>query len=154
MRKTVNRYLDEDIREIGMWSMALLVNAHTWKDIKDHWNLICLVFLNFDVTDDSDVQRYSTILLSHIKQISTEENMSEAIQFSRSLPTIVPDVFHFDDDNIEGEEDEQEECLVHHTLTSTTIDKRIKSRAPRDKKDRLVNNPTLLPDVLLFASYR
>ncbi|CAF2138916.1 unnamed protein product [Rotaria magnacalcarata] len=43
MRKRVNKYLSEDVREIAMWAIALLVNTSTWPEIKDNWRLICQI---------------------------------------------------------------------------------------------------------------
>ncbi|CAF4143211.1 unnamed protein product, partial [Rotaria sp. Silwood1] len=60
MRKRVNKYLHDDIRELAMWCDALLVNTNTWVDMKENWRLICEVFINYS-TNETEIfkQHYS-----------------------------------------------------------------------------------------------
>ncbi|CAF5145856.1 unnamed protein product, partial [Rotaria sp. Silwood1] len=51
MRKRINKYLPEDIRELGMWCIALLVNTNTWIDMKENWRLIFGAFLNYSTNE-------------------------------------------------------------------------------------------------------
>lgn len=100
MRKLVNRFLPDDIRELGMWSMALLINTSTWKEMLENWRLVCLVFLNIKRGEDTtESKRNHSKLLSKIGSITNDPNANRAIQDSKSIIKDNPDVFTFDDES-------------------------------------------------------
>ncbi|CAF3542908.1 unnamed protein product, partial [Rotaria socialis] len=99
MRKRVNKYLPEDVREIAMWAIALLVNTSTWREIKDNWRLICQVFFNYASNDNINFKQHHATLLSRISNITNDPNSSRAIHQSKEIRTNINDPFAFDDDN-------------------------------------------------------
>ena len=84
-----------------MWSMPLLINTSTWKEMLANWKLICLVFWNYGVNDDDHVEakRNHSNLLSRIQSITNDPNSKQAIQESKSFVIDTSDVFEFDDEN-------------------------------------------------------
>jgi hypothetical protein len=99
MRKRVNKYLPENLRELGMWSISLLVNTSTWPEMKENWRLICHVFLNYATNNDMNFKQYHATLLSHIGKITGDPNSSKAISQSKQVLSSTTDPFEFDDDN-------------------------------------------------------
>ncbi|CAF3717580.1 unnamed protein product [Rotaria sordida] len=108
MRKRVNKYLHDDIRELGMWCVALLVNTNTWVDMKENWRLICEVFINYSTNETVTFKQHYSILLSRISQITNDPNSSAAINQSKEIISESTDPFEFDDD-IENDN-------LHHNL--------------------------------------
>lgn len=105
MRKRVNKYLPDQIREFAMWCVALLVNTDAWANMKENWRLICEVFLNYSINETVFKQNYS-IVLSRIKRITNNLNLSTAINQSRDILSVTNDPFDFNDD-IEHEDLDQ-----------------------------------------------
>ncbi|CAF3836343.1 unnamed protein product, partial [Rotaria sp. Silwood1] len=99
MRKRINKYLPEDIRELGMWCIALLVNTNTWIDMKENWRLICEVFVNYSTNETVHYKQHYSVLLSRISQITNDPNSSAAINQSRKFLSQSVDPFEFGDDN-------------------------------------------------------
>ncbi|CAF3296364.1 unnamed protein product, partial [Rotaria socialis] len=83
MRKRINKYLPEDIREFAMWCMALLVNTGKWNEMKENWRLMCRVFINYSTNETLDFKQSYSILLSRINHITNDPNTSTAIHQSR-----------------------------------------------------------------------
>ena len=77
MRKRVNKYLPEDIREFAMWCIALLVNTNTWNDMKENWRLICEVFVNYSTNQTLRFKQSYSMLLNRISHITNDPNSSE-----------------------------------------------------------------------------
>src|SRR5690349_6220101 len=98
MRKRVNKYLPDDIRELAMWCVALLVNTSTWIEMKENWRLICEVFLNYSTNETISFKINYSILLTRISQITNDPNSSAAINQSRQTLLESTDPFEFDDD--------------------------------------------------------
>jgi hypothetical protein len=133
MRKRVNKYLPEEIRELGMWAMALLVNTYTWENIKEYWRLICNVFLNYSKDNTIDFKINCSILTNHISQIANDPNSSTAINESKKLllaTTDPTDPFEFDDDD-----DIENDHLDHSQLYSSTTNKTT-AKTNKQKKQR------------------
>ncbi|CAF5201161.1 unnamed protein product, partial [Rotaria magnacalcarata] len=80
MRKRVNKYLSEDVREIAMWAIALL-------------------FFNYVSNDNINFKQHHATLLSRINNITNDPNSSRAINQSKEILTSINDPFAFDDDN-------------------------------------------------------
>ncbi|CAF4303353.1 unnamed protein product, partial [Rotaria magnacalcarata] len=80
MRKRVNKYLSEDVREIAMWAIALL-------------------FFNYVSNDNINFKQHHATLLSRINNITNDPNSSRAINQSKEIFTSINDPFAFDDDN-------------------------------------------------------
>ena len=100
MRKLVNRFLADEIRELGMWSMALLINTSTWEEMLENWRLVCLVFWDYgSVKDTSKTDRTHSQLLFKISSITNDPNSKQAIQGSKTIVTDIPDVYTFDDES-------------------------------------------------------
>ncbi|CAF3269861.1 unnamed protein product [Rotaria sp. Silwood2] len=99
MRKRINKYLPEGIRELGMWCIALLVNTNMWVDMKENWRLICEVFLNYSTNETVHYKQHYSVLLSRISKITNDPNSSAAINQSRKILSESVDPFQFDDDN-------------------------------------------------------
>jgi len=154
MRKLANRHLVADIRELAMWSMALLVNTNTWEDMKDNWRLICLVFWNYNTTDNAAIERYYASLLSQIEKISNDQSLSETVKYYRSIPIRAYDIFDFDDEDAENDVVQQQRSFNENIESSETVNKRLKSRISRIKNDRLVINDLLVFDVEFFLFLR
>ncbi|CAF3169111.1 unnamed protein product [Rotaria socialis] len=77
MRKRINKYLPEDIREFAMWCMALLVNTGKWNEMKENWRLMCRVFINYSTNETLDFKQSYSILLSRINHITNDPNTSK-----------------------------------------------------------------------------
>ncbi|CAF4854420.1 unnamed protein product, partial [Rotaria sp. Silwood1] len=103
MRKRVNKYLHDDIRELAMWCVALLVNTNTWVDMKENWRLICEVFINYSTNETEIFKQHYSILLSRISQITNDPNASAAINQSKEIASESIDPFEYDDDDIEND---------------------------------------------------
>lgn len=125
MRKLVNRYLSDETRELGVWSMALLINTSTWKEMLSNWRLICLVFWNYDNDEDGTSKNYSNLLLK-VQSISSDPNSNQAIGASKSIVTDVSDVFTFD---------EEGEC---HSISITGTANRMRKNPTISKNNREV----------------
>ena len=87
MRKRINKYLPDVIREVAMWSMALLVNSNTYEQLKDNWRLICRVFINYSTNTTPYFAKHYTVLLSRISEITNDPNASKAITQSKDVVT-------------------------------------------------------------------
>ena len=133
MRKLVNRYLSDEIRELGMWSMALLINTNTWRETLNNWRLICLVFWNYGNNDEDRTNRYYSSLLGKIESMSSDSNSDHAIRASKSIITGVPDAFTFDDG------DEYDSSNIQKA--SVNILKRKQKMLRVSRNDRTVNIP-------------
>ncbi|CAF2146068.1 unnamed protein product [Rotaria magnacalcarata] len=77
MRKRINKYLPEDIREFAMWCMALLVNTGKWNEMKENWRLMCRLFINYSTNETLDFKQSYSILLSRISHITNDPNSSK-----------------------------------------------------------------------------
>ena len=143
MRKRVNKYLPDEIRELGMWAMALLVNSNTWHDIKQYWRLICNVFLNYSKDNTTDYKINCSVLNNHISQITNDTNSSADISESKKLfpaTTDPTDPYEFDDDDdILSDHMDQSNLHSHATKKSTT-----KTKQPKKKRGgSSVNNKSV-----------
>lgn len=110
MRKRVNKCLPVELRELGMWSIALLVNTNTWAVMKDNWELVCDVFLNYSSENQFNSKNKHALLLSRIDEITSNPNVCSAIEKSKmatssSTETNRNDVYDFDDQHEEDDND-------------------------------------------------
>lgn len=137
-----------------MWSIALLVNTSTWTEIKDNWRLICLVFWNYGTTGNEDVERHSTVLLTRIKQISSDQNTVAVIKYSQSRPIITRDAYDFDNDSGNAADEEEHNHSNKNIAISKTTNKHVNSRVSQAKNKRLVDNELLFFDDLFFVLLR
>ena len=128
MRKKANKYLPSKIRELGMWSMARLVNTSAWEDVKKYWRLICTVFLNYTKDDKTDFEINCSILNDHISKIINDSNSSTAIRESQRLLATTndsTDPFEIDDED-DSENDEFNDNHLHPNVNSKTNNKKNK----------------------------
>lgn len=145
MRKRVNKYLPEDIREVAMWCIALLVNTSTWVDMKENWRLICEVFLNYSTNETPEFKVNYSILLSRISQITNDANSSAAISQSRETLLQSNDPYDFTDDD-DLDIDEGEPTQLHsrqHRKTSRRNKRTQKSRVGSSANQNSVRNYVL-----------
>ncbi|CAF0788580.1 unnamed protein product [Didymodactylos carnosus] len=84
-RQLVNKFLDVDLRELGMWSMALLINTNNWNEMKQNWALVCTVFMNFYTNKHDDI-KYN-YLLEKIRNLESDPNLLSAINNQRTRKT-------------------------------------------------------------------
>ncbi|CAF3829497.1 unnamed protein product [Rotaria sordida] len=84
IRKTINKYIEEQFRELAMWSIALLINTSTWYEFKHNWKLICLVFLQLSRGEGHGNRENQDALLDKIKKIKSDTNTVEAVKISES----------------------------------------------------------------------
>jgi len=130
MRKRVNKYLPSEIRELAMWSIALLVNTSTWIEMKENWRLICEVFLNYSINETANFKINYSILLTRISKISNDRTLSLAIEQTKQILSESVDPFEFNDDI---DNDTLNENQLH---SNETIDFAIKKRKPRKSSVR------------------
>ncbi|CAF0912387.1 unnamed protein product [Adineta ricciae] len=109
MRKRINKYLPDMIREFAMWSIALLVNSNTYEQLKNNWRLICRVFLNYTTNTTPYFAKHYTMLLSRISEITNEPNASKAITQSKEVVTATDDPYEFDEEDFFNDDDEGDE---------------------------------------------
>ncbi|CAF4164381.1 unnamed protein product [Rotaria sp. Silwood2] len=83
-RKTINKYIVEEFRELAMWSIALLINTSTWYEFKQNWKLICLVFIQLHFGESHANIEHKDALLDKIKKIKLDTNTAQAITTSES----------------------------------------------------------------------
>ncbi|CAF3628835.1 unnamed protein product [Rotaria sordida] len=121
MRKRVNKYLLEDMREVAMWSIALLVNSSTWPEIKENWTLICQVFLSYSTNNDINFKQHHATLLVRISKITSDPNSSRAISQSKDILSNRNDSFEFDDTS---EIDDYDDNQMHTNEKTKTNNKK------------------------------
>ncbi|CAF4808358.1 unnamed protein product, partial [Rotaria socialis] len=126
MRKRINKYLPEDIREFAMWCMALLVNTGKWNEMKENWRLMCRVFINYSTNETLDFKQSYSILLSRINHITNDPNTSTAIHQSRESLSESSDPFEFNDDT----ENDHPNCSQLHSNENTQNKKRTNTSRP------------------------
>ncbi len=112
-RKTINKFITEQYRELAMWSVALLINSCTWVDFKCNWRLICLVFLQLHLDEEHVNEEHQDALLDKISKIKSDPNILDAIKTSdyvqdnNETPTCHSDIYDFDghegDDTVEAD---------------------------------------------------
>ena len=96
----INKLLDEKIRSLAMWSIALLINTSSWDDMMHNWKLICCVFLQLHTGIEDSKNEYHDALLSRISKIRADPNISSVIQSSgsdSSHPATHSDTFDYND---------------------------------------------------------
>lgn len=104
-RKTINKYIPAQFRDLAMWCIALLINSPTWKDFSHDWNLICLVFVQLYLGVDQVNKENYDALLNRISKIQSDSNTNKAIKTAERLQAQDGDVssssqaYAFDDDN-------------------------------------------------------
>ena len=145
MRKRVNKYLPEDIREVAMWGIALLVNTSTWVDMKENWRLICEVFLNYSTNETPEFKVNYSILLSRISQLTNDANSSTAIHQSRETLLQSNDPYDFtDDDDLDIDDYERTQLQSRqHRKTSRRNQRTRKSRVGSSANKNSVWNDLL-----------
>lgn len=104
------------MRELAMWSIALLVNTSTWPEMLTNWRLVCLVFLNHLTDDDEQMRQYRAHLLGRIEKIVSDPNSSAAIANAQSSTSISVDSYEFPDD--EEQDEQQSESQPNGSATS------------------------------------
>ncbi|CAF4150543.1 unnamed protein product [Rotaria sp. Silwood2] len=129
MRKRVNRYLPEDIREVAMWSIALLVNTNTWPEMKQNWRLICQVFLSYSTDDNINFKQHHATLLSHISKITGDPNSCRAISQSKQILSSIDDPYEFDNNNKNDDYDDNHLHTNGKTKISNKKKQSISSRS-------------------------
>ncbi|CAF1441600.1 unnamed protein product [Adineta ricciae] len=85
-RKMVNKLLGESLRDLAMWSIAVLINTSTWCEFKSNWELICVVFLEIHCGDDHIHKENQDALLNKIIKIRSDPNIVVAIKSCDGLP--------------------------------------------------------------------
>jgi hypothetical protein len=111
-RRTINKFIIKDYRELAMWSVALLVNTCTWEEFKCSWKLICNVFLQLHYGDEKQPinQEYQDLLLNKIQKIKSDLDTCIAVQRSDSLEddnnqAVLHDSYNYEFDDDDNEED-------------------------------------------------
>ena len=132
MRKRVNKYLPEDIREFAMWCMALLVNTDTWHDMKENWGLICEIFINYSTNETVQFKHSYSTLLSRIGNISNNPNSSTAVHQSRQSQPDALDPFEFIDETDDIEIDMNQPQSSQRTQNSNRTN--LKNRSVRKRR--------------------
>ncbi|CAF1463253.1 unnamed protein product, partial [Rotaria sordida] len=86
-RRTINKFIIKEYREIAIWSIALLINSCTWIEFKYNWKIICLVFLEIHRGEKHTKQKYQDILLDKIRKIKSDSNTYSAVKSSNYFET-------------------------------------------------------------------
>lgn len=129
MRKRVNKYLPEDVREVAMWSVALLVNTNTWVDMKENWRLICELFLNYSTNETASFKVNYSVLIGRISQITNDENSLAAINQSLETLSKSNDPYDFsDDDDLEIDHADYSQPRSRENCKATKTKRRIRKR--------------------------
>jgi hypothetical protein len=113
-----------------MWSVALLINTSTWKEMLENWKIICYVFLQMHVGNEDVNRQYYDTLLDKISKIRADPNISAVIQSTEpnsSESTTNHDAFDYDDPNDEHEFDEQFSTSMYQTTSSNRKNDRVSS---------------------------
>jgi hypothetical protein len=76
----INKLLDEKIRSLAMWSIALLINTSSWDEMIHNWKLICHVFLQLHIGNDDVNNEHHDALLNKIIKIKSNPNIHTIIQ--------------------------------------------------------------------------
>ncbi|CAF1474305.1 unnamed protein product [Adineta steineri] len=114
-RITINKFIPGQLRELAMWSIALLVNTSMWSDFRHSWKLICLVFLELHLGEDHVNQEHQDALLHKLTKIKSDTNTIDAIKLSdcveddNSEESSSTDVYNFDD----VEDDDDRKSVAH-----------------------------------------
>ena len=126
MRRRVNKHIPDDIRELSMWSIALLVNTSNWPMVKENWKLICEVFFNYASNDTNKFKQHHASLLYRISKITSDPNSLKAINRSKEILSNTQEPFEFhDDDECRLDEYGQslrqsDECIKNNSTTKST----------------------------------
>ncbi|CAF1488393.1 unnamed protein product, partial [Adineta steineri] len=81
-RKTINKFIDKQYRELAMWSIALLVNTSTWNEFQNNWKSICVVFLQLHSGEQHISHQHQDILFDKISKIKSDPDIGNAVKSS------------------------------------------------------------------------
>lgn len=84
-RKTVNKYIPENFRDLAMWSISLLINTSTWDEFLHDWQLICTVFVQLHLGKEHVNKESYDNLLNRITKIQSDPNLKKVIRSTESL---------------------------------------------------------------------
>ncbi|CAF4240825.1 unnamed protein product [Rotaria sp. Silwood2] len=111
IRKTINKYIDEEYQELCMWSIALLINTSTWSEFKEKWKLFCIVFLQLYAANGVTHKDNKDILLQKIRDIKSDPNTVDAIKLTERIRdvngTITSNIYSYqsgDEEENDGDE--------------------------------------------------
>ncbi|CAF4814290.1 unnamed protein product, partial [Rotaria sp. Silwood2] len=110
-RRTINKFIIKEYRELAIWSIVLLINSCTWIEFKRNWQIICLVFLQIHLGEKHTKQKYQDILLDKIRKIKSDSNTYSAVTssnyFESDNPTDLYDsnIYNFYDDKYDDDDD-------------------------------------------------
>ncbi|CAF2661092.1 unnamed protein product [Rotaria sp. Silwood2] len=111
IRKTINKYIDEEYQELCMWSIALLINTSTWSEFKEKWKLFCIVFLQLYAANGVTHKDNKDILLQKIRDIKSDPNTVDAIKLTEPIRdvngTITSNIYSYqsgDEEENDGDE--------------------------------------------------
>ncbi|CAF4515772.1 unnamed protein product [Rotaria sp. Silwood2] len=118
------------MREVAMWSIALLVSTSTWSEIEENWKLICQVFLSYSTNSNLNFKCHHAKLLSRISKITNDPNSTRAINQSNKALSNTNDPFLF------GNEDE----LDDYDNSRLNLDKNVKFNNKRKSFNSNLNS--------------
>jgi hypothetical protein len=120
--------LDEEIRSLAMWCIALLINTSKWKEMIHNWKLICYVFVQLHVGIENVNNEYHAALLNKISQIKPDPNTYAIIQSTEqnsSETTTHDDPFDYNDNDEDAEHLEQLSIPMFQSTSSKKKDDRV-----------------------------
>ncbi|CAF4999893.1 unnamed protein product, partial [Rotaria sp. Silwood1] len=126
-RRTINKFIIKEYRELAIWSIALLINSCTWIEFKHNWQLICLVFLQIHLDGKHVQQKHLDILLDKIRKIKSDSNTYNAVKSSNNFesdnPTNLYDsnIYNFFDDKYDDDDDPEPNNRFLKTKTKNII---------------------------------
>lgn len=111
-----------------MWSIALLINTSTWSEVVHNWELICLVFMELHLGNESIDRQHHDALLDKISKIEGDPNASTIINSidDESIETANnQDPFEYDDSEDDLEQNEYLATSQKRTIRNATKDTRV-----------------------------
>ena len=127
-RKIVNKYIPETLRDLAMWSIALLTNTSTWCEFVYNWKLICLVFIQLHLGDEHVNKEHQDALIYKISKIKNDLNtvnaikLSEAAQNENGADLFQSDVYTYVDDELNSQTTENNSSSTQKKVRSTATE--------------------------------
>lgn len=92
------KYLDPKLHEIGMWSVAVLINTNNWKEFQSNWLVICRTFFSWHKNTLSHLNCHYDALFDRISKIKGDPTLCTSINITHDSSSEMNDVFSFDDE--------------------------------------------------------
>ncbi|CAF4803751.1 unnamed protein product [Rotaria sp. Silwood1] len=149
VRKMVNKLLDEKIRNLAMWCIALLINTSTWKEMMHNWKLICFALLQMHIGGETLNVEYQDALLDKITKIRADPNVCAIMQSTEPEPSNTTANYNqFDYDDIDDDQEQNEQFSTYISQTtpsrkkngSTFIDEEAETNATDSPFKSILNN--------------